>query len=316
MNNDIKEQIGEFISYWQNFMTKWIKFADSQKLILESFIGQDEEYYKFGNVHNTVSNYMPEPYFGNPNNLPEGKIHAVFINLNPGSATDAQSHYKEGGYVTDFRNNDSNYQQVLNIWNDRYYSYKRKVKELNNQFDAGSLIRRDLNKKLRAIEKPKAYGTLRWWDNFRAQWVESFIKPKDVNYQIEIQHILGLELSPWHSKVFADIKDIDIDFAISSVVDKAVMFSKHIHNPYLRDDNRSLVLTCGAGFKNFFNAKKWEEITPDFLKASWKVWQWKYDTNTSIINFHQTNTKGAVRLNFPDDEINNSAIQKFLLKQL
>jgi hypothetical protein len=183
----------------------------------------------------------------------------------------------------------------LNKWNKEFYS--------KNISDS-------------AKKNISAYGTLNWWNKYRADWVNSFLKPSNIKYQIEIQHIIGLELSPWHSRKFAEIRDIDIQHAKDIVVDKAVTFSKHINNPYLRNDTCSLVLTCGAGFKNFFKKEEWIEITPTFLEGKWNVSIWKYNKETSIINFHQTNTKGPVKLNFPNDPNMVSSIQAFLSEQL
>ena len=157
---------------------------------------------------------------------------------------------------------------------------------------------------------------MNWWENYRSGWIDSFLKPSDLRYKIEIQHILGLELSPWHSTKFTDIADIDIQHVKTYVVAKAVAFSKHINNTFLRKDNSSIVLTCGAGFKNFFKNEEWEDVTPVFLADKWAVWCWKYDTQTSIINFHQVNTKGAVKLNFPNDPNWAQSIQDFLSLQL
>jgi hypothetical protein len=307
-NTNVEAQIKSFIEYWQKFITQWIEYSDSNRKLLNSFIKSENEYYKFGSIHNTLSNYFPEPYFGNPSNIPNGNIYAVFINLNPGSAGTSQSHYNEGGYIDDFRSNGSNYLQTLNYWNNEYYQY---LENLQNNKE----IRHHKNQ-FQLKKKPNSFGTMDWWDKHRAKWIDSFLKPDNVTHKIEIQHILGLELSPWHSKVFTDIKDINIDFAIEMVVKRAVEFSKHINNHYLREENKSLVLTCGAGFKNFFKAQNGEQITPNFLDGKWRVWKWQFDDDTSIINFHQTNTKGAVTLNFPNKEIFKEDLQLFLVEQL
>ena len=316
MQSDIKNQVEEFIEYWQIFMKNWIEFADRQTEILRNFIVGSHGYHRYGAIHKTIGDGFPEPYFGNPRNLYDNKIHAVFINLNPGRAGESQSHYKQGDYIRDFRNEYDNYHQTLNTWNNQYYGYLNQIKSLNDQFNRGEIARKDLKINRLLIPKPVAFGTMQWWNKYRAQWIEEFLKPDGLNYQIEVQHILGLELSPWHSKVFTDIESIDVNYCLDKVVNKAVLFSKQINNPWLREGNLSLVLSCGAGFIKILNNQEWKEITPDFLQGSWKVWRWKYDSDTAIINFHQTNTKGAVTLNFPDNNSNKNSLQEFLLKQL
>jgi hypothetical protein len=285
----------EFIEYWQIFTEEWLKFAQKQTDNLKVFVGDKKGFINYGSIFKSVPNYFPEPYLGDPNNLTKNKIHAVFINLNPGGAGANQSFYEEGGYIKDLKANNCSYQKTLNFWNHEFYSAVKKNKD---------------KKKL------SAYGTLNWWDKYRAGWIDSFLKPSSVDYKIEIQHILGLELSPWHSKKFTEITDIDIQHVRVNVVDKAVTFSKQINNPFLRKDDCSIVLTCGAGFKNFFKKEKWEKVTPDFLRGKWEVWLWKYDEKTAILNFHQIKTKGAVKLNFPNDQNWSQSIQEFLLLQL
>ena len=200
-------------------------------------------------------------------------------------------------------------------WNSAYYKFLEEESSLN----AEKLTKKVYNERLKKLKKdlkPSAYKTLEWWDKYRAKWIDSFLKPKNVLHKIEIQHILGLELSPWHSKVFADIKDLDFEFIKNNVVKKAVEFSKYINNSYLRNGDKSIVLTCGSGFKFFFKKECWLEITPTFLEGEWMVWKWQFDENTSILNFHQTNTNGVVPLNFPKEEKYKDDLQKFFHEQL
>lgn len=284
----------EFINYWQNFIQEWLKFAKQQNENLKEFIETKDEFIKYGSIYKSVPNYFPEPYLGNPNNISNNRIHAVFINLNPGGAGSSQSYYEKGGYIKDLDTNGNNYLGTLNSWTEKFYS------------------------EIKVSDKKKitAYGTLNWWNKYRAGWINSFLKPPTVNYEIGIENILGLELSPWHSRKFTDIGNIDYKFVMENVVDKAVLFSKQINNPFLRIENYSIVLTCGSGFKSFFKNETWMQVTPAFLKRKWNVWVWKYDEETSIINFHQVDTKGPVKLNFPNDPAWEKEIQDFLSDHL
>ena len=312
---EIDQIVKNFIEYWQTFMTKWLEFAESQKETLNKFLNEKDEFLKYGDAYKSFSNYIPEPYFGNPENLIDDKIHAIFINLNPGSAGPSQSYFDEGSYLKDFKKNDSNYQKTLDYWNRELYCYLKLKSNLEFDLKSKKIKKNKYNQELKK-NSPSAYGTLIWWNDYRAKWVDTFLKPNNIDYQIEIQHILGLELSPWHSTKFTDIKDIDIAFAKKNVVDIAVKFSKVINNPFLRNNEHSIVLTCGAGFKFFFIKEIWEDITPDFLKIKWQVWKWKYNENTSILCFHQINTNGPVPLNFPNDIKIKKDMQDFISEQL
>ncbi|HLX53392.1 MAG TPA: hypothetical protein VKR58_05610, partial [Aquella sp.] len=280
--------IYNFLNYWQNFISRWHTYVGGLDKTDSNFFTPDMDYSGWGKVDLSFRDYFPEPYFGNPNYLNADKIHAVFINLNPGPPRDEQSFEKSGAYLKLFTDNKCIYlDTLLKMEQDYYSSSKEKI----------------------------AKKTFDWWHKFRANWINEFFKPSDLRYHIRISNILGLELSPWHSNTFSQIKSINPEFIKEHTMHWACKFSKLINNPLLRNNNNSIILSCGSGFKSFFHKEKWQEITPDFLNKKWKVWRWKYDNDTIILNFHQTATKGVVKLNFPNNINIRSELQKFVSKQ-
>ena len=66
----------EFIEYWDEVIRQWAKGDGSVKSVPES-----ERVWFENTKTNLISEYMPEPYGGNPD-----KCSAVVINYNPGGS--------------------------------------------------------------------------------------------------------------------------------------------------------------------------------------------------------------------------------------
>ena len=80
-----KQALKDFIGYWDEWHKEWYSYINtkaSKSKINEWPIPQGN-----GGNGNSIANYFPEPYWGNP--FPE-KLTAVFLNLNPGLGGDGQ----------------------------------------------------------------------------------------------------------------------------------------------------------------------------------------------------------------------------------
>lgn len=254
----------EFLKYWDNWHAEWwekwkeiLNGTDETKIkgkIKDWEIPKTIVEFKESQEKHPIWSAFPEPYWMKHD---QTKQLAVFLNINPGSPFDYHR------FNTDDENEwEKNQNEIPNekiSWEKKYRlkdnddarPYSVVVRELIIQYNS------DVN----------------FWHNNRVNWLRRLLDDNN----IELEHIINLDLVPWHTKKAKDIKDyVESNYKLicSNILIPALYFSKSneaglknkvlVYGTFLRDLLSEVVLPPKSKSQKKINHNKRSK----FLKES------------------------------------------------
>lgn len=262
----------DYVNFWDVYVKKW--YDDMSKVHSKSLICWDNFYqeHPFDISSLFYYRFFPEPYFGNPHSE---KLEAVFINLNPGT----------GGFEQEM------------------FPKKSALLDLFGQKEHGSLYSKTMEKLIAESlnTKPELLpGTLKWWKNNRVKWVNTIF-----NKTVTLDNILGIELTPWHTTSFNELRRTLKSSEVKDYVLKpAAVISKLITNKYLNNGKYSIVI--GRGLMGVEAVKKnviFQPCVSRLLKGEqlkWNISRGMLDETTILIDFSRR--KGGFGMGLPQSD--------------
>jgi hypothetical protein len=261
----------EFVNFWDSYILRWYEdMAQHHDRSLEVWDNFFKEY-PFDISELILYRYFPEPYFGNPLSK---DLRAVFINLNPGRGGKEQDFRPIGDAISLFRGSSSSYFKLMGVL--IHYSRKKK-------FDS-------------------FFGpTLRWWDDNRVRWINEVFGAHD-EAPATLDNIVGLELTPWHTRSFGEIASTMNGKQVANYVFKpAAVMSKQIKNRYLCEGEKSIVI--GRGLQGVLAVRDLVRFEPCVtplparIEEKWSVRRGVLDDQTILIDFSRK--RGGFGMKFP-----------------
>ncbi|HLP73293.1 MAG TPA: hypothetical protein VK155_10350 [Bacteroidales bacterium] len=239
---DYLKEIDAFVRDWHNAAKKNMEFANWV------------EYFKkhpFSFTGILPYRYFPEPIIGDPD---KSVFKAVFINLNPGAGDESKDVFNESASVLEaYRNNGYKYfdtiramiKQNQTFFNEKCHSVPLKY------------IKSEIDNLGKSHELPPFSYTYAWWYRNKLSWL---IK-NNLCEKVELDEIIGLELTPWHSETFSEMKNtVTPESIFKYVILPAFEFSKKIKNDHFRQGNKSIVIAKGSPLKELLVEDKVKEL--------------------------------------------------------
>jgi hypothetical protein len=179
----------QFIDYWDKVIKDW----------LNGIIDKEQSAYR--NIMNT--DYMPEPYIGNPNNCS-----FVIVNYNAGAGDSKDPH---------------NYKDCANCCVNRYRLICYVKDHSYSQFELPfPCLMSDDELKKRNWEWIKSYSGYKWWQQKKG-WLNNVTKAAGLPSYEDGVMPFAIELCGWHSKSWSNTNDIINNPQLKNVVEKRVI---------------------------------------------------------------------------------------------